>query len=160
VPTFFPALAIAARRDFVSGFCSNPRGSLRSNRKSICLSLRLAVVRTGTVRLQSYRRVSFEQRLTPDAQEYFFQRDSHCQRSRARAFVFDSRAFRSRPTLIDPVENEFCLIDGRSTAQIFAGLGPCESNSDPEVEVISRRLSRSPVRGSMMLLPANLRKYI
>ncbi len=45
--TFFPLLATAAQRDFVSGFCSSPGDSVSLNRQSICLSRCFAVYRTG-----------------------------------------------------------------------------------------------------------------
>src|SRR6266436_400811 len=45
--TFFPALAIAAHRDFVSGFCSNPRRFFPAKRKSTCFKPRRGVLLIG-----------------------------------------------------------------------------------------------------------------
>jgi len=44
--TFFPALAIDAHRDFVSGFCSNPRRLFPAKRKSTCRKPRRTVLFT------------------------------------------------------------------------------------------------------------------
>lgn len=76
--TFFPPRAMAARRDFVAGFCSRPRRLRWPKSKSTCISPRPLLALTGYVLSLIFTAVACSTMLwRPDGEKNVFKRRWH-----------------------------------------------------------------------------------